>query len=429
MLHDPSHVGQIPTSEEISLSQEEKNILKQLGTEIADIAVLDCHKEKAVLWQKTNDLEHTRPTLWVNEIPWHEMNINDELTLKTAHPWARQLETKLRRTLFQWKYMKGDMIISPYIECEKVFHSTDFGIIEEVDTAITDSENEIYSRHFIPQIEEIEDIEKIKLPEITYMELATANSFNTMKEIFEGIIEVKLVGQSHIWYTPWDYLIRWWGIEQAMVDLYLRPEMVKAAYNKMVDAWMVELDQFDKLNLLELDCNNTRIGSGGYGYTKELPGDDFDGTVHPKNMWGCANAQIFSEVSPPMHKEFAIDHDLRWLNRFKLTYYGCCEPLHNKMEILDAIPNLRKVSTSAWADIPKMAECAKNKYVLSIKPSPAVFATESYDNANAKADLKRMLSEAKGCNAEIIMKDISTVKRDPQRLFDWVKMAQEVIEE
>ena len=44
-------------------------------------------------------------------------------------------------------------------------------------------------------------------------------------------------------------------------------------------------------------------------------------------MWGCSNAQIFSEVSPKMHWEFALEHDLRWLRRWGLNYYGCCEPL------------------------------------------------------------------------------------------------------
>ena len=35
---------------------------------------------------------------------------------------------------------------------------------------------------------------------------------------------------------------------------------------------MVELDQIVEQNLLALNCDNARIGSGGYGYTGELPG-------------------------------------------------------------------------------------------------------------------------------------------------------------
>jgi len=43
------------------------------------------------------------------------------------------------------------------------------------------------------------------------------------------------------------------------------PALVHAAVDRMVDAWMTELDQFVEQNLLSLDANNTRIGSGGYG--------------------------------------------------------------------------------------------------------------------------------------------------------------------
>ena len=71
-----------------------------------------------------------------------------------------------------------------------------------------------------------------------------------MCDVYGGIMPVRKVGQTHIWFTPWDYLIRWWGVEEAMLDLVERPDLVHAAVERMVDAWMVELDQFVALNLL-----------------------------------------------------------------------------------------------------------------------------------------------------------------------------------
>ena len=63
------------------------------------------------------------------------------------------------------------------------------------------------------------------------------------------------------------------------------PELVHAGVERMVYAWMVELDQFVAQNLLSLGCNNTRVGSDGYGYTDQLPGDDSDQHhVKPQNM-------------------------------------------------------------------------------------------------------------------------------------------------
>lgn len=36
------------------------------------------------MWKKLNGLEKVKPMIWINEIPWHEMNIDDEL-MKSLH--------------------------------------------------------------------------------------------------------------------------------------------------------------------------------------------------------------------------------------------------------------------------------------------------------------------------------------------------------
>jgi hypothetical protein len=428
MLHDPSHVHSLPVVEEIRFSPEERDILRRFGQEIFDISQDPVNDERVALWTKLNDLRAERPMVWMNELPWHEMDYDGELELKTTGAFARDLETRLRRVIYQWKHLPGDMVVSPYIVCEKVFHSTDFGIVEQVDTAHTDEKNEIYSRRFHAQIKDEADIEKIKMPVISYLKDATEFAFSAMTELFRDVIDVRLEGQTHIWFTPWDYLIRWWGVEEAMLDLYERPEMVCRAYERMVDAWCVELDQFVELNLLSLDCNNTRIGSGGYGYVSALPGANFDpGHVKPHNMWGCSNAQIFSCVSPEMHWEFALRHDMRWLSRFGLNYYGCCEQLHNKIGILRHIPNLRKISVSGWADVERSVSEIGRDYVLSRKPNPAVFAGDVYDEAAAKAEILEFQEKSDGLNVEYIMKDVSTVNYKPQRLWEWEKMIMSIV--
>ena len=430
MLHDPSHREAAPVAEPIILDNTEKSVLRELGEKITAIASEPIHKEKAALWTDLNDLKSRRPMVWINEIPWHEMNVDDELTLRCKGTWARNLEDQMRKTIYQWEHMRGDMVVNSWFECPKVIHSTDFGILEETDVAKTDDANDIVSRHFKIQISEPEDIEKIKMPIVTHNKEATAFSRNAMENLFGDLMPVKEVGQTHIWFTPWDYLIRWWGVQEAMMDLVLRPRMVHDAVDRMVDAWMVELDQFVEQNLLSLDCNNTRIGSGGYGYTSQLPGENLDPDyVKPINMWGCSNAQIFSDVSPDMHWDFAIEHDLRWLKRWGMTYYGCCEPLAGKMEQLHKIPNLRKISCSPWNDTEKAIAEIRDEYVISRKPNPAVFATSEWDRDEARRQIREFLDQTEGqCHVELIMKDISTVNYKPERLWEWEKIAMEEAE-
>lgn len=430
MLHDPSHYEAPPIAEEIRISERDTDTLRRLAEDIARIAALPVHRERAALWQQLNDLNSRRPMIWINEIPWHEMDVDGELTLVTEHPWARDQERELRRTLYQWRHMQGDMIVSDYMACPLAVHSTDFGIMEDVDLALTDSASDIVSRHFKIQIRDFPDLEKIKMPVVTHNLEATHFRFEAMCRVYEGILPVRKVGQTHIWFTPWDYLIRWWGIEEAMLDMVERPDLVHAGVERMVDAWMVELDQFEQLNALSLDCNNTRIGSGGYGYTSGLPGTPFDADrVKPANMWGCSNAQIFSEVSPKMHWEFAVKHDLRWLARWGLTYYGCCEPLDLKIDILRRIPNLRKISVSPWCNTQRIVEKAGSDYVLSRKPSPAILAENEWHPDRARRELTDFLDQAHGCHVELIMKDVSTVRYQPQRLWEWSRIAAEVVEQ
>ena len=430
MLHDPSHYEPPPIAHEIRLSAHDTEILRRLASELAEIATLAVQQEKAQFWQKLNDLESVRPMVWINEICWHEMNVDDELTLTTEHPWAQDQERDLRRTLYQWRHLPGDMIVSDHLVCPLATHSTDFGIIEDVDVVRTDKASDVVSRHFIVQIQDFDDLEKIKMPVVTHNEAATEFRYQAMCEVYEGILPVKKQGQTHIWFTPWDYLIRWWGIERAMMDLIERPDLVHAAVDRMVDAWMVELDQFQAMNLLSLDANNTRIGSGGYGYTNRLPGEPFESEyVRPHNMWGCSNAQIFSEVSPKMHWAFAVEHDLRWLARWGLTYYGCCEPLDGKIDILRRIPNLRKISVSPWCNTAQTVESIGTDYVMSRKPTPAVFAEDTWHPERARRDLREFLDQARDCHVELIMKDISTVRYEPQRLWEWAEIAMEVAEE
>jgi hypothetical protein len=414
----------------IAIPQKDISILRRLAEQQAEIAALPAQREKMELWRKLNQLEPVRPLVWINEIPWHEMDVDGELTLQTSHPWAQGIETGLRRLVYQWKHMPGDMIVDDYLTCNKVIYSTGVGLQEDVEIVMTDAASDVVSRRFHRQIVEPEDIEKILMPQVSYDLEATEDNYAVMCQVFGDILPVRLVGKKGTWFAPWDELIRWWGVEEAMIDLIERPEMVNEAVSRLMDAYLYELDQWDALNLLSRNDDNTRIGSGGYGYTDELPGSIYDPEhIHPQTMWGCATAQIFGPVSPAMHWKFSLRHELRWLERWGLAYYGCCEPLDIKMGILRRIPNLRKVSMSPWVDLERAVQEVQDNYVFSRKPNPAVLAEDTWRPGHARQELSQFLEKARGCHIEIILKDISTLRYRPGRLWEWEKMAMELVAE
>lgn len=404
-------------------------VLRELGKMKAEYAAQDINEERIKLWTDVNDLKSEKPAIYINEVPWHEMNVGDELTLKCEDDFNRSIELGLRKELYAFKHFPGDQVIAGHMESPIVINDSGFGIDEVSDIVRTDSHTTAPSRHFHIQIKEMEDIDKIIDPVISLNEEKSQKNLQRMEEIFGGVMDVKQVGVKGMWFTPWDYLIRYTGVQEAMMDLILKPEYMEKLVERYVDASIVRLNKYRELGLWASNNDNTRVGSGGYGYTSGLDLAKNQTINTPTDqIWGCGNAQIFSDVSPQMHWDFSLKHEMRWLKEFGLNYYGCCEALSGKFDILDKIPNLRKVSTSPWSNIPKTAERSKGKYVVSVKPNPAVFVTDTLDEDFIRKDLIEKFDQLKGCYFEVIMKDVSTVKYEPQRLWQWAKVAKETVD-
>jgi hypothetical protein len=408
------------------VSKADRKVLRELGQRLAEMADHPLNARRKELWKRMNDLRDGKPMVWVNEVCWNEMEVADELALRTKSPFCQRIEAQMRQTIYQWEHMQGDMVVDPVIAAPLVVENSGLGLSFQEDILATDEENEIVSHRFHIQVRGEEDIEKIKEPAVTYREELTQKGYEAYRAIFDGILTVEKRGIQGFWFAPWDDIVRLTGVQEAIMDLILRPSYIHALVKRIVDAYLGALDQFERLNLLASNNNNSRIGSGAYGYTTALPpGGPGSGRSRAADIWGAATAQIFSTVSPEMHEEFALAYERRWLERFGLSYYGCCEPLDKKIGVLRSIPNLRKISMSPWIDKEKAAEAISSDYVFSFKPSPAVLAKERWNPEEARQELVTMLEIARRyrCRVEIIMKDISTVHFEPQRLWEWARIS------
>ena len=61
---------------------------------------------------------------------------------------------------------------------------------------------------------------------------------------------------------------------------------------------------------------------------------------------------------------------------------------------------------------------------------PAVLAPDNWNPDRARDELENALRTAfrHGCSVELIMKDISTVRYEPRRLWEWARIATDVAE-
>jgi hypothetical protein len=213
-----------------------------------------------------------------------------------------------------------------------------------------------------------------------------------------------------------------------MFDMYDHPGELHRLMAFLRDGHLAKLDFLEENELLSLNNDGTYVGSGGFGWTNELPGSDFNGHVRTQNLWGFTESQETVGVSPDTFAEFIFPYQLPIQERFGLNCYGCCEPLDKRWHIVKEIPNLRRVSISPWADIAVMAKNLEDQYIFSIKPRPADLAMTEFNEGRIRNELREALNKTRDCRVEVIMKDNHTIGNDPQRVVRWVQIAREEAE-
>ncbi len=154
-----------------ALTTADRRLLKDLAMRKADIAAMPIQEERRALWSKLNGLHSVRPMVCIFEIPWNEMDTIDssgegELSLRCTHALGRDVERMLRRELYRWDHMPGDMVVEQVVEVDPVLLDTDFELEEEVDIRRIDATSSVVSRHFHVQIASEADIEKIRMPRV-----------------------------------------------------------------------------------------------------------------------------------------------------------------------------------------------------------------------------------------------------------------------
>jgi hypothetical protein len=402
-------------------------ILRPLAFAYARLAETDRNRETLRLHQAVNDLKMVRPVVLIDELPWNEMGHPDELDLRCADPYLREVECGLRRALFLQRHMPADQVLRPYVPVYKVVRTSDIGVRFEEETLATDDANHIVAHRYIDHLETEDDIARLRPPVVTYDRVETMRRYQLVGDILGDLVPVRITGIDMFGVVTWDDISRYRGVTDLLLDLADRPEFSHALVRRLTDFRKSELDQYEALDLLDCDpyllhCTAARVS--------DLPGPGFDGThVTRKNIWGRGTAQIFASVGNAMHDEFDIQYMLETIGQCGLSYYGCCEPLDRKIDFVSRIPNLRKIGVTPWANVDVAAEAIGRKYVVASKPNPAAVAVPVLDKSALRAEIGRILDACyrNGCSVDIVLKDISTCAHRPENLFEWERTVMEMV--
>ncbi|OPZ83279.1 MAG: hypothetical protein BWY76_02351 [bacterium ADurb.Bin429] len=409
-------------------TMHDREIIRVLAAEVAEVAALPAQDETRARWRALNCLRPVRPMVTIDQVCWNEMNVDDELTLRCEAQECRDYEDFLRRTLYQWRHFRVDMVVDPFIRVSKAIHSTGFGIRTQERIAVGDPTNSVVGHGYTNQLVSDADLDRVQTPVLIHDAAETARRMEVAHDLFDGTLDIFEQGYDP-YLSIWDPISAWMSVEDACFALVDRPEFMMELVQRMVGGYMTMLDQAEAEGLL---CHSQSLIHCTGAFTDELPAPGFDpAKPRTKDIWMFGLAQMFSTVSPAMFKEYEIEPNLPLFRRFGLVYYGCCDPLDRKMAEVRRIPNLRKISMSPWVDEELGASEIRGDYVYSRKPNPALLAWPSFDENAAREHLQTTadICARHGCPLELIFKDISTVAYQPQRLWRWAEIAMEVAQE
>ncbi len=402
-------------------SKKDIEILRELCVKYMSYASLPAQKETRELWYSLNSLDMKRPMVLIDQIPWNEIT-DEKLVCVVEDPYWRKIENTLRRKIYQWENFNADMVLPPYICLPMPVTSPGrYGLTYDVEHI--GAADAVKAQSYTDTLATEEDIDKIHPPKISLNQAEKDKIEEDAKIISGGICEYRWQGQiMHL--GLWDFVSQAKNVTNCYLDIMDRPEFIHKVMERLTNCVQDVINQFNSLNAFDTSATLCHCS---HTFLRDFP-HGTNGTTS-ENAWTFGMAQLFSSVSPDVTKEFEVPYMNRLFKNFGAVYYGCCEKLDDRLDILDMMPNIRKVSCSPWSERESFAEKLPKKYIMSAKPSPAFLSGDVMDEEAVRKDLRRTINCAKenGIALELILKDISTVRNDPSRLCRWSQIAKEEV--
>lgn len=398
-------------------------VLRGLAARVRQIADLPEQQTRKERWLKHNRLQPGNPlVLCFPEGAWAELVPPDALECRDnkLRGWERQL----RQQIYWWDHIRDDNTLEPYFNLNWHVDRGNFGV--EVPTIHGENRG---SYRWDPPIKDLDrDVEKLTFRQPRVDREHTLQDKALAESVFGDLLPVRIHG-AHWWTLglTWDAILLI-GLEGLMLAMYDNPAGLHRLMAWLRDDCLQYIAWFEREGLLSLNNRADYVGSGGVGYTDELPAAGWipGSPARLKDLWGFAESQETVGVSPEMFAEFIFPYQLPLLEKFGLNCYGCCEGVHQRLDRILAIPRLRRVSVAPWADQRIMAEALQRNLIFSRKPNPALVCA-SFDEGAIRNDLRTTLDIAGDCVLEIILKDTHTVQNEPWRLKRWVEIVKEEI--
>ena len=394
-------------------------IVRRLAVQVADLAQSEDYEKRRCRWRDVNG--HRRPDrapVWCRPArAWREILPPD--ALKCADPFCRQVETALRQQLYK-DWVGDDHLVEPWWGVPAVFtcgSENVWGLPTNRSIGATDQGG---FQYYHP-VETPDDYRKITAPSFAYDPAATQRDAAYMQDLLGDAMAVRITGSPPLGPHQGTYLEQLRGMGPMMEDLAFYPHLVHRAMATLTEGILRAQRIAEEAGVLTPNHHEPMFCSD------PLNDPPTGGPVGLRHLWTATNSQEFDQVSPDMQEEFLLSYQRVALQQFGAVQYGCCENLTTKIPIVLRIPNLRIFVCSFWSDLDKViAACGRNYTIMWRQSAAQVTVNPTLDEhrRHLEAGLRRL----QGYSYQIVLRELETLNRRPERLREWTRLAIELAE-
>ncbi|HVP18262.1 MAG TPA: hypothetical protein VMU36_04640 [Spirochaetia bacterium] len=423
------------------VQQKDVQSLRRLAARWMEHAANPVMAQRRAQWRAVKDLRAEKPMILVETCMLPDYIGQNELIC--TDPFVRNVEKSLYEIVRHADEIGDDIVVDPWFRVPWALELSDYGVpIEKHHATAVNGTDVAYSFNFA--VQSARDAKKLHVRSRCVDRRESLHHKELLEDIFGDILPVRLGGYDPFdpdpGYRPWlgnlyagltMDLFKLIGNDNLLSWVYDNPPLLHSIMKVIRDDRKAHFRFMEKEGLLYANTDTWMPCPGSYGFVSDLPAAEQDGQgVTLKDCWCWTDSQESAPISPSMFQEFFLPYMAEVTRPFGLTYYGCCEAVHDRFEAVEkAIPNLRAVSVSGWSDCARMGELLEKKYVYSRKPTPAYISGANPDWDLLKKDVRATLDAARGCNLELCFRDIYTISGDRPRLAKWVHMTRAMIGE
>ena len=413
----------------------DRDTIRALAARWAEIAALPVMAERKRQWRALHDLRPERPMIHFEVGTVHEYVAPDEL--RCQDPILRAVEATMRENIRHFDEVGDDIVLEPYYRIGWDLVTSSWGVdVVQIPAEVGADDIQLGYTFSFP-IKTPADAKRLQPRTFSVDRDGTLRRQRMLEDAFGDLLPIHVGNYDHFMVEQgsesWagNYFIgltwqvyRFIGNDGLLSWVYESPETIHALMEYMTSDRTQMFSLVEQEGLVVPNTDNQLAGPRAYGYVSDLPEAASQEPGRLKDLWCWAESQETSMISPAMYEEFVLPYITRLTDRFGLVYYGCCEPVHDRLEmIMAAMPNLRSVSVTPWADFDVVAGMLGDRYVFSRKPDPVPISGPNPSWERAKADLRRTQVAARDCNVELLFRDVYDIGGDRSRLARWVELA------